>query len=102
MQVGGGSAPPPQTLGTFAQQVLNALVPNEESILKLAGMAGNGATAGGSSRVPGEGSGGAHLSHGFSASVGTGHLTIDHSWLCPHRRPWWYAHASPIAGPERV
>ena len=59
MQVAaGGSAPPPQTLGTFAQQVLNALVPNEESILKLAGMAGNGATAGGTSRVPGEGSGG--------------------------------------------
>lgn len=70
MQVGGGSAPPPQTLGTFAQQVLNALVPNEESILKLAGMAGNGATAGGTSRVPGQGSGGTHLFHGFFASVG--------------------------------
>lgn len=52
-----GIAPAPQTLGTFAQQVLNDLVPNEESILKLAGMAGNGASAG-AGRVKGEGGGG--------------------------------------------
>ena len=51
-------APAPKTLGSFAQQVLDALVPNEESILRLAGMAGNGAAAG-TGRVPSEGSGGA-------------------------------------------
>ena len=50
-------APAPKTLGSFAQQVLDALVPNEESILRLAGMAGNGAAAG-AGRVPSEGSGG--------------------------------------------
>lgn len=54
-QASGGSAPAPQTLGTFAQQVLNQLVPDQESILKLAGMAGNGAQTG---RVPGEGGSG--------------------------------------------
>ena len=55
-QAVGGSAPAPQTLGTFAQQVLNALVPDQESILKLAGMAGNGAAQ--TERVPGEGDSG--------------------------------------------
>ena len=61
-------APAPQTLGSFAQQVLDALVPNEESILRLAGMAGNGAAAG-AGRVPSEGSGGgaaataSHIAH---------------------------------------
>ncbi len=54
-QASSGSAPAPQTLGTFAQQVLNALVPDQESILKLAGMAGNGAQTG---RVPGQGGSG--------------------------------------------
>ena len=78
MQVRGGSAPPPQTLGTFAQQVLDALVPNEETILKLAGMAGNGATAGGTSRVPGEGSGGAHLSHSSFASLRMWHFILSY------------------------
>ena len=53
-------APAPKTLGSFAQQVLDALVPNEESILRLAGMAGNGAAAG-AGRVPSEGSGGEAL-----------------------------------------
>ena len=53
----GAPAPAPKTLGSFAQQVLDALVPNEESILRLAGMAGNGAAAG-AGRVPSEGSGG--------------------------------------------
>ena len=38
----GGPAPAPQTLGSFANQVLTALVPNEESILRLAGMATGG------------------------------------------------------------
>ena len=47
----GAPAPAPKTLGSFAQQVLDALVPNEESILRLAGMAGNGAAAG-AGRVP--------------------------------------------------
>ena len=80
MQVGRGSAPPPQTLGTFAQQVLDALVPNEETILKLAGMAGNGATAGGTSRVPGEGSGGAHLSHSFFTSLRIWHFILSYHY----------------------
>lgn len=57
MQASNGGAPAPQTLGTFAQQVLNDLVPNEESILKLAGMAGNGASMG-TGRVKGGDSGG--------------------------------------------
>ncbi len=58
-QAASGSAPAPQTLGTFAQQVLNALVPDQESILKLAGMAGNGAAQ--TERVPGEGNSGGEL-----------------------------------------
>ena len=60
-------APAPKTLGSFAQQVLDALVPNEESILRLAGMAGNGAAAG-TGRVPSEGSGGEVQYHPCSIS----------------------------------
>jgi hypothetical protein len=50
----GSAAAAPQTLGGLANEVLAELAPNEQSVLRLAGLA---AGAGGSaqSRVPGQG-----------------------------------------------
>lgn len=51
-QAAKGPAQAPQTLSSLAEQVLSTIMPNEESVLRLAGLATGGATA---SRVAPEG-----------------------------------------------
>ncbi|CAL8472073.1 g11615 [Coccomyxa elongata] len=48
----GSAAQAPQTLSSLADQVLATIMPNEENVLQLAGLAAGGATTG---RVPGQG-----------------------------------------------
>ncbi len=51
-QAPGSVAQAPTTLSTLAEQVLSTMMPNEESILRLAGIATGGSTSG---RVPSQG-----------------------------------------------
>lgn len=51
-QAAGSAAQAPQTLSSLADQVLATIMPNEENVLQLAGLAAGGATTG---RVPGQG-----------------------------------------------